>query len=184
MKTTLLGNFILSPLIALLCTGCVGYAYDIPHTVEVTNPVPNLEDQDDDWGTNRWACQSVSYPIKPISKERFRGVWGDPKEIVKTSGGEVWVYQESGRWCGIWLAIIIPIPLVLPVCETFDEVTFEDDYAVKSYSRRYSRSMAGVMFDPKILFFPIPLNDQPGAITESHSRKRVWPEKKVPTSCQ
>ncbi len=117
MKTRLPGKFLLSPLISLLCTGCLGYSLDTPETVEVENPIPLSDHQfDANWGgPSRWACESQSASFSPLSKDYFLNAWGEPKEKIISVNGETWVYEESGRWCGLWLGYIIPIPLVLPV---------------------------------------------------------------------
>jgi hypothetical protein len=76
MKTRLPGNFLLSPLISLLCTGCIGYSLDTPETVEVENPVPLSDQQfDADWGgPSRWACESQSASFSPLSRDYFRKI--------------------------------------------------------------------------------------------------------------
>jgi hypothetical protein len=78
------------------------------------------------------------------------------------------------------LGYIIPIPLVLPVCETFDNVYFEGDVAVSTKSRRFTQSTAGVVFHPSALFFPVPVSIRPGKVTENRAKIRTFPDPKSP----
>jgi len=158
-----------------MSAGCLGYSLDKPETVEVEYPAPPSDIRD---APSRRTCESQSESISPLSKGYFLNAWGEPKERVTSINGETWVYEENGRWCGLWLGlIIIPIPLVLPVCETFDNVYFEGDVAVSIKSRRFTRSTAGVFFDPRFLFFPVPVS----ARTVKENENRSWP---VPESPQ
>jgi hypothetical protein len=180
MKTRLPGNFLLSPLITIMCTGCLGYSLDTPETVEVENPIPLSDHQfEADWGVpSRWACESQSASFSPLSKDYFLNAWGEPKQKIISVNGETWVYEESGRWCGLWLGYVIPIPLVLPVCETFDNVYFEGEVAVSAKSRRFTQSTAGVVFHPSALFFPVPVSVRPGKVTENRAKIRTYPDPK------
>jgi hypothetical protein len=51
--------------------------------------------------------------------------WGEPDEIVKINGDEAWIYQFGLRWNGLMVAVIIPIPLAVPVGH--DELSFSID---------------------------------------------------------
>ena len=169
-----------------MCAGCLGYATDMPSTVEVENPLPRVAENSDSSSevSDRWACQSETGAFEPLSKNYFLNVWGEPKDKLTTETGETWIYEESGRWCGLWLGYIVPIPLVLPVCKTFDKVNFEEGVAVSSHSRRFTRSTMGVVFHPSAFFYPIPIRTRSGKVTEYKAQVRVFPEKEYNLACR
>ena len=132
------------------CAGCFGFLVDKPYTVDIRNPAP-LEASNPvvRVGKNRWACQQTNYPPVLIHKADVLRAWGAPREKAPTPRGETWTYRENWRWCGIWIGLIVPVPVLLPVCETFDHVEFEGDLAVASKSRRPD-------FFGYVLAFPVP----------------------------
>lgn len=165
------------------CTGCVGLMIDKPWTREIRNPVPlkakKLFGGPDD--LERWACQqggSVFSP--PQTKDRVLASWGEPKEKVATTKGETWTYAESGRWCGVWILAILPLPVLLPVCETFDHVVFENDLAVSSASRR----MDGFAIGAGIFPMPWAAMARPARATDTNPRVVLFPEKDKNFACQ
>jgi hypothetical protein len=167
--------------LAASCTGCVGLMIDKPWTREVRNPVPlkaknPLGGSDD---LDRWACQPGSSSSERQTKDRFLASWGVPKEKVPTAKGESWIYSESGRWCGIWILAILPLPVLLPVCETFDHVVFESDLAIASESRR----MDGFAIGAGIFPLPWAAMARPARATDSHPRVLVFPEKDKDSAC-
>lgn len=182
MKTKLPGNFLLSLLFPWLCSGCIGFSLDTTETVEVKNPVPLYDHQADaDWGgSHRWACESESASFSPLTKNFFLAAWGEPREKIISANGETWLYDESGRWCGLWVGVIVPIPLLLPVCDTYDSVYFEEGVAVSAKSRRFTRSTAGVIFHPAAFFLPVPFATRPGKVTENKATIRTFPDPKSP----
>ena len=161
------------------CTGCVGLMVDKPWTREIWNPVP-ITAKKPLGGPNdvdRWACQPGSAASAPQTKDRFLASWGAPREKVATAQGETWIYSESGRWCGVWILVILPLPMLLPVCETFDHVRFEDELAVGSVSRR----MDGFAFGMGLFPLPFVAVFRPAYATESQPRVVTFPERvKVP----
>jgi hypothetical protein len=69
--------------------------------------------------------------LNKSTKEEFLKEWGTPDEITHTSETiEVWTYKRI-LWCGLAL----PLPLVLPVCNGFDIITFENDVAINLHTR-------------------------------------------------
>src|SRR5215467_6576868 len=114
---------------AVLCSGCFGFLVDKPFTTEIQHPMPNKAPNLPP-GRDRWAVES--YPTSPLTKDHFLAAWGVPREKLTTPKGETWIYAENARWCGLWVAFVVPIPLLLPVCETYDRVAFEGDAAVRS----------------------------------------------------
>jgi len=120
--------------------------------------------------SGRWACESLDGPAKPLTKKEFLEAWGEPDEKISTETGETWIYQENGKWCGVW---ILPIPLMLPVCKTRDEVIFEGDVAVRSNSRRLTRSVAALVVVP-MAPVPVPLVNRSGKKTDGVDTIRLF----------
>jgi hypothetical protein len=72
---------------------------------------------------------------KASTKEEFLKDWGKPDEIITDSENkETWVYKRK-LWCGIMPIIILPIPLILPVCDGFDRIDFTDNVATNLHTR-------------------------------------------------
>jgi hypothetical protein len=166
------------------CTGCVGLMVDQPWTQEIRNPVP-LKAEKFFGGPNdldRWACQPGSGPAVPQTKDRFLGAWGVPKEKVPTAKGETWIYSESGRWCGLWVFFVLPLPILLPVCETFDHVVFEDERAVRSASRRMDGAGIGLGFHPAAMW-PLPFLIRPARVTDVQPGVNIGPGADPQASC-
>jgi hypothetical protein len=159
------------------CGGCVGFALDIPTTHEIPNPVPLMPKEGAFGSANkpdRWACQSDAQASVPLTKTDFLNSWGVPTEKVATAKGETWIYAERNRWCGLWVFVIIPVPVVLPVCDTYDKVTFEGDAAVSSESRRFRNLVMGIGAHPYGFF---PFMSRPGRVTENRPQVRLAPER-------
>ena len=100
-------------------------------------------------------------PPKSSTKEDFLKEWGPPKSILSTSENketgfyetrlspttenrETWVY-ESRLWCGFGPIILVPIPLLLPVCDGFERIEFQGNDAKNLHIRRIL-SMGGIIF--------------------------------------
>jgi len=183
-RTAMIVRALLAVALAMLCTGCVGLMVDMPLTKDIRNPVPHnatkLFGGPNDLDRDRWACQAGPDPSVPQAKNRFLASWGPPKEKVVTAKGETWIYAEKGRWCGLWIFLIVPLPILLPVCETFDHVEFENEVAVRSTSRRMDGAGIGLGFLPP---FPIPFLIRPARATENRPRVLVSPEKQPDLSC-
>ena len=177
----MIARVLLITALATGCTGCVGLMVDKPWTREIWNPVPlkakKLLGGPDD--LDRWACQPGSGSSEPQTKDRFLASWGVPREKVPTGKGETLIYSESGRWCGLWMLVILPLPILLPVCETFDHVVFEDDLAVKSASRRMDGFAIGLGLAP----LPWVAMSRPARATDTRPRVAVFPEKEKAPVC-
>ena len=171
--------------LASACAGCVGFSLEIPSTHEVRNPQPTKA-REGSFGADdklvRRACQAASEPSVPLRKSDFLSMWGEPGEKVVTANGETWVYAEGHRWCGLWAFVILPVPALLPICDTYDRVFFEGDVAVSSSSRRFRGLMMGVGAHPYGFF---PFMARPGLVTESKPQVFVFPERdKGDLACQ
>jgi hypothetical protein len=176
LKRTEIGvtEMIIRPLmlvaLATSCAGCAGFAINLPQTHEIKNPVPFREKQifgdKDDF--DRWACQPDFWSSTPLTKSDFLQAWGAPREKVIAPKGETWIYAESNRWCGLWLVVILPVPLVLPVCDTYDKVSFEGELAVSSVSHRIPWFGMGAVFIPPIAAGAA--MSRPGRVTENSAQ--------------
>lgn len=154
---------------ACACTGCIGLAVDKPWNETFDNPSPRRANAIASFSnpprTERWLCRSQSDAVRPPStRENFRQVWGEPKEKRPTANGEEWIYREDGRWCGVWVSFIVPVPLMAPVCSTHDYVEFSGDAAVRAASRRRDIAFVGIVIYPTwVLPIPIPYATFPSA---------------------
>ena len=133
-------RYLLMTMLVISTAGCAGISIHHTETVSVQNPVPLSSSTfffSEDKGANRWACEAVYGSTEALTKKEFISAWGEPQEKQITSKGETWIYSESNRWCGLVVYVIVPIPLMLPICETYDKVYFEHGVAVSSDSHRY-----------------------------------------------
>jgi hypothetical protein len=92
-------------------------------------------------------------PPKPSTKEDFLKAWGPPKSILSTfenketgfyetrlspstENRETWVYERR-LWCGFGpMFFIVPLPLLLPVCDGFERIEFQGNDAKNLHIRR------------------------------------------------
>jgi hypothetical protein len=95
-----------------------------------------------------------------LTKTEFLKDWGRPDRIDVTSENmETWTYNRH-LWCGIMPVFLLPVPLLLPVCDGFDRIEFQGDTAERMHIRRILSS--GVVLpvvtsgDPKCRFPIIP----------------------------
>jgi hypothetical protein len=69
------------------------------------------------------------------SKNDIMARQGAPDSYELFSNENTWVYEYgmNGSWCGIMPFLIIPVPLLLPVCNEGDvKFTFENDVVIKA----------------------------------------------------
>lgn len=151
--------------LVLACSGCVGFIADVSDNQEIRNPVPLRAEKLFGGDADRWACQPPD-PSTPLTRKDFLAAWGEPAEKLVRAGGETWVYAERGRWCGALLLVLVPVPAMLPLCETYDRVEFEGDRAIRSTSRRLAASGAGIGVFP-VAPVPVPFWIRPGKVTEN-----------------
>lgn len=94
---------------------------------------------------------AINPPIRS-TKEEFLKEWGKPIKILSTSENketgfyetrlspsqntETWVYERR-LWCGFGpIIFLVPIPLLLPVCDGFDRIEFQGSEAKNLHIRR------------------------------------------------
>jgi hypothetical protein len=76
-------------------------------------------------------------PSFPTTKAEILKVLGKPDTINPTyDNAETWVYKKKHLWCGFIPAFLLPLPLLLPVCDGFEKIEFEGDIAKHMHIRR------------------------------------------------
>lgn len=165
-----------------LCTGCAGLMFDSSRYAEIDNPVPRKSEAffGPTVETERWACSPPAMPNSQATRDDFLSHWGEPQQRSIDGEKEIWRYGETNRWCGVWVFAVLPIPFLLPVCDTFDRIEFVNGVAVRSTSRRFTYTSFGVAIVP-----PYVLLTRAGEATEdkplqgvgvSDPKPCAWPE--------
>lgn len=108
---TVQGNMKLSLLLLVFLSGCIGAGVVLPSKQSAES---------------RFRTKSE---LKESSSYRFQ----EPSTLV-SGEGEVWRFDQGKDWCGAWMLV----PLLLPVCEKYEEYTFKDEQVVK-YQRKRTR---------------------------------------------
>ena len=123
--------------VAITLSGCA--ALFIAYPDECKNEAPTTSTHDIFW--------SMKEPIKCWTKADFLKEWGKPVKIISTSENEeTWIYERR-LWCGlIPIYLLIPAPLLLPVCGGFDRIEFQDNVAKRLHTRRIL--VAGIILLP------------------------------------
>lgn len=122
------------PILAIICvslllSGCVGFG--VASIQECKNERPSTD----------YHVMFTSGKNAHDKKEDFLKEWGNPDEIItEAENKEIWVYNTR-RWCGVIPILIVPIPLLLPVCDGFDRITFQGDTARSLHTKRTGGSM-------------------------------------------
>lgn len=137
-------NLVISLLSCLSLSGCLGGV--AIHTVECDFDYPIT---DYTYTQEKFEpCEGAE--VINFSKDDFRQGWGTPDEIVKISDNkEVWVYNKKKMYCGLVPMLVVAVPLVLPTCEVFDEITFENDFAVHVHLIRITSTGAAFGLIPQ-----------------------------------
>jgi hypothetical protein len=162
--------------VAMACSGCIGFQLDFPVTHNIRNPVPHKAAEISPTHSKRWACQPDSDAVPPYryAKTAFLAEWGEPKEKVVNEKGEIWIYADRGQWCGLWVFLIAPIPVRLPVCDAYDHVVFDGEDAVSSTSHRIVGLGVGLGFHPAAPV-PLPFVIRPGFAGSANPRILLTP---------
>lgn len=113
-------------LIATAQSGCFGLYVHLPKECE--NEIPRTDIHDIFW------LRTSSH--KTSSKEEFLKEWGKPDEIIANSpNDETWIYRRK-LWCGATPVFMLPLPLLLPVCDGFDRIEFKGSESTRLHTRR------------------------------------------------
>jgi hypothetical protein len=110
-----------------LLQGCVGFVIAKEHTEVTNNPVIALH------RTSLFPAHSQnSNPV--YTSDWLQKHWGRPDRIYQVGSGpgagvdEVWTYRFGPIWKGVIPALIVPIPLVLPVAREKVSFTLHDGH--------------------------------------------------------
>lgn len=127
--------------VAITQSGCIGLIVNTPG--ECKNETPFTRVHDIFWGrppqfklslSSNHVASKVQTP-KRSTKAEFLKDWGKPDEIISSSGNvETWIYNKK-LWCGVMPVVILPVPLILPVCDGFDRIEFKDNEARRLHTR-------------------------------------------------
>jgi len=110
-------------LLVLTLSGCIGLF--VSFSKECTFQPPTLK--------KYGASQEII--IEEWDKAVFIREWGMPNKVTTSDRNqEVWEYKRR-QWCGIEPVIILPIPLMLPLCTGYDQITFQGEKAISRQAR-------------------------------------------------
>lgn len=152
----------------LTLSGCIGMIVNSPE--ECTNQTPFTGYHDIFWKPPPPKKEAIGLVFerspKASSKSEFLKDWGNPDEIISTSEKlETWIYHRK-LWCGIIPVLILPVPLILPVCDGFDRIEFKENKAIRLHAR-------SIVWKGGILFVLYPIGGPPligGEVGESACR--------------
>lgn len=145
----LLFTFICALFMILSLSGCLGLVFATPSECKNETPLTDINDiffsqpsfQDN---FSRVFRNKPSAPPKVSTKAEFLRDWGKPNEIISTSDNEeIWIYKND-LWCGVIPVVILPVPLILPVCDGFNHVVFQDNKAKRLHTKRIT--LDGIIF--------------------------------------
>ena len=113
-------------------SGCIGLIVNTP--AECKNAIPFT-------GVHDIFVWSTPSPQKVTTNAEFLKDWGEPDEIIPTSENEAtWIYKRK-LWCGVMPVFLLPVPLLLPMCDGFDRIEFQGNEAKRLHTRHIG--MAG-----------------------------------------
>ena len=143
---------------AITQSGCVGLIVNTP--AECTNAIPFT-------GVHDIFIWTKPSPKKVTTKAEFLKDWGEPDEIISTSENEeAWIYNRKLS-CGVTPVFLLPVPLILPVCDGFDRIEFQGKEAKRLHTRHIAMAGFVIMAGPGAATggsdpacrFPLPPND-------------------------
>jgi hypothetical protein len=116
-------------IVAITQSGCIGLIVNVP--AECKNETPLTDIHDIFWTKP----QSKEASPKGSTKAEFLKDWGKPDEIISVSDNEeTWIYNRK-LWCGVIPVFLLPVPLILPVCDGFDRIEFQGNEAKSLHTR-------------------------------------------------
>jgi hypothetical protein len=145
--------------LTLTLSGCAGLMIAYPD--ECKNETPFTGVHDIFWKKPRPKQKVLGIVIPEIphpkisTKAEFLKEWGKPVKIIATSENEeTWIYERH-LWCGaVPIIFLLPVPLLLPVCDGFDRIEFQGNEAKRLHTRR-------ILWAGIILLPPTPLAGDP-----------------------
>ena len=141
-------------LVAITQSGCVGLFVAATADCKDETPITRIHD-----------IFSINPPANVSTKAEFLKDWGKPDEIISTSeNGETWIYNRK-LWCGVIPVVLLPVPLMLPVCDGFDRLEFQGNETKSLHTRHtvlsgFAIGAANVGgADPACRHTPLPSNN-------------------------
>jgi hypothetical protein len=120
-------------IVAITQSGCFGLIVNRP--AECKNETPFTGVHNIFWTKPR----SKETSPKGSTKAEFLKDWGKPDEIISASENEeTWIYNRK-LWCGVIPVLLLPVPLMLPVCDGFDRIEFQGNEAKILHTRHTAR---------------------------------------------
>jgi len=150
---------ICASLVSFTLSGCFGLAVNSPVECKNETPYTGVHDIFGQTAANRERLSETAANMldsigmlgqtpKASTKADFLKSWGEPDKIISTSENqETWIYERL-LWCGVIPMVIIPIPLVLPVCDGFDKIYFVGNEAKLLHTRHSSTGGFFIMMSP------------------------------------
>lgn len=138
--------------VALTQAGCIGIFILNPEECKNETPFTNVHDIFWKRTAPKEKILGIEYPEvlapKPSSKAEFLKDWGEPDKIISNKENmETWIYNRK-LWCGVVPVLILPIPLILPVCDGFDRIDFKENNARNLYTRSIVWSVGLIIMPP------------------------------------
>jgi hypothetical protein len=148
-------------ILCLFTQGCVGIGALKTHTETLQNP-----------GLSDAACANGLRSITPgktvtnaYTAAWLKNHWGEPKSIRHagtTNTDEIWTYQFGPRWNGVVVAVIVPVPIMLPVGREQVQLILRDGDVISGKQTKTRTVGEGFGFYPGICgigFGAFPLGD-------------------------
>ena len=151
--------------LTLVLSGC-GFIIFYPNECKNETPITSARDI-------FWSMDEIPKVYKtPIvyNKADFLEEWGKPNIINSTTENtEIWVYERR-LWCGFGPVIfLVPIPLLLPVCDGFERIEFQGNDAKNLHIRRLGVSV--FLLIPISVFDAEPDCRHPHPLQPNHSKE-------------
>ncbi|MBK8276542.1 MAG: hypothetical protein IPK92_12115 [Nitrospira sp.] len=105
--------------LAIFLHGCIGIGFSWHgDRTTPTEPVPNLPNKK----------RLVAYQGKSLSAHYVLSQWGEPDHRGKIdSSSETWEYRGNNlRWHGLYLLILLPLPLIIPFGHDYVTIVIQD----------------------------------------------------------
>ena len=124
--------------LTLLLSGCVGVLALHPETTRHEAPFAKDKLYQDSAGK--------VHSTDATTRQAVLRDWGQPSGKEGGADTETWIYNRSNEWCGVVLGLVIPVPLMLPVCSTEDRIVLQGDslVSVTTYGLKQSGIMCGL----------------------------------------
>ena len=137
-------------LLSSLEAGCFGGGVTYMTECKSSLPICDYRYSKEDWGPIRysWGGDPPKIPNALPPKDEFLAEWGEPSETITVSEDEVTlIYKTEDIWCGAVVAWYVGVPLIAPICEGFDRITFQGSKATYIHFKRKNEAGIGISVD-------------------------------------